>query len=110
MSKELKILQMRLKLEKYESIIDSQKAEIKTLKEKVRELENPWISVEDELPEQKYDVDEYLCVWGDYVGSFGYDKKMGFCYYDTEEYCWFPEERQDDFTHWCHLPQPPTKG
>ena len=74
--------------------------------ERIAELENQWISVEDRLPDENKNV---IVFANDIVSSFVETA----CYYVCPEYLHggWSEENGDPYepiiTHWMNLPEPP---
>ena len=79
---------------------------ITALNERITELENQWISVEDRLPDENKNV---IVFANDIVSGFVETA----CYYVCPEYLTggWREESGDPYepiiTHWMNLPEPP---
>ena len=86
--------------------MDAYLREAKKLEDRIAQLENQWISVEDKLPDENADV---IVFANDIVNGFVETA----CYYVCPEYLsgGWREENGDPYepivTHWMPLPTPP---
>ena len=86
--------------------IVQQRGEISTLKERIEELENPWVSVEDRLPA----VGEQISGYGIWECDEVIEQSIEIGFRSAIDNPKKPEEWCDfsfPITHWMPLPSPP---